>query len=233
MDDWRERGRWLRARTGVMLRRLLVALQGAGRLLRPALRGALLAVLGLLIVFEEWGWRPLAALLGYVARWRPWAQLEHAIVWLPPYAALFVFVLPSALLLPLKFIAVFLVAKGQIILAGLLFIVAKVVATALVARLFMLTQPALMQIGWFAWLYDTLVPWKDALVDRVHASWAWRVGHHWKEGAKRLLAAQWWKLRPAVLAFQAMLAAAMRKARVTMRHLARDLRHWLAARNSI
>ena len=39
------------------------------------------------------------------------------------------------------------------------------VATALIARLFLLTQPALMQIGWFARGYDLVMPWKDALVD--------------------------------------------------------------------
>ena len=61
------------------------------------------------------------------------------------------FALPTLLLLPLKLLALLLIAKGQVILAGLLFVAAKVVATALIARLFMLTQPALMQIGWFAW----------------------------------------------------------------------------------
>ena len=138
-------------------------------------------------MFEEWGWRPLAELLGRLARWRPWAAVESVIIRLPPYAALVVFVLPSALLLPLKFLALFLVAKGQIFLAGLLFVAAKVVATALVARLFVLTQPALMQIGWFAWGYDTLMPWKDALAERVHASWPWRAGRVLKERVERLL----------------------------------------------
>ena len=84
--------------------------------------------------------------------------------------------LPSALLLPLKFLALFLIAKGQFLLAGLLFVAAKVVATALVARLFMLTRPALMQIAWFAWAYDTVMPWKEALTEHVRASWPWRVG---------------------------------------------------------
>ena len=73
------------------------------------------------------------------------------------------------------------------------------VATALVARLFMLTQPALMQIGWFAWAYDTIMPWKEALVERVRASWVWRVGRVWKERAKRAAVAQGRAWRPAWL----------------------------------
>ena len=169
---------------------------------RPVLARALEFLLALIIVLEEWGWRPLAELLGRLARWRPWAAVESVIIRLPPYAALVVFVLPSALLLPLKFLALFLVAKGQIVLAGLLFVAAKVVATALVARLFMLTQPALMQIGWFAWAYDTLMPWKDALVERVHASWPWRAGRVLKERVKRLLAAQARRWQPTLAALR-------------------------------
>ena len=91
---------------------------------RPVLRGALEFLLALIIVFEEWGWRPLADLVGRLARWRPWAAVESVIIRLPPYAALVVFVLPTTLLLPLKLIALVLIANGQIFLAGLLFVVA-------------------------------------------------------------------------------------------------------------
>ena len=138
-----------------VLRHLGPALAALWRVARPVLRAILQMLLALIIVFEEWGWQPLQDLLGRLAKWRPWAAVETAIARLPPYAALVVFVLPSTVLLPLKFLAVFLVAKGQILLAGLLFLAAKLVATALIARLFLLTQPALMQIGWFARVYDS------------------------------------------------------------------------------
>jgi hypothetical protein len=38
----------------------------------------------------------------------------------------------------------------------------------------MLTQPALMQLPWFASLYVRWTVWKDALIARVRASAAWR-----------------------------------------------------------
>ena len=91
------------------------------------------------------------------------------------------------------------------------------VATALVARLFMLTQHALMQIGWFAWAYDTVMPWKEALVERVRASWVWRASRIWKERSKRVLAAQWNRWRPAVL-------AAVGKLRVQLQRLIQAVR---------
>ena len=184
--EWRrQRGAsWPWAAWGARL--AVGALRLAWRLVRPPLRWALQVVLALLILLEEWGWQPLAELLGRLVRWRPWARLEAAIAGLPPYAALVVFALPSLLLMPLKFLALFLIAKGQLVLAGLLFAGAKVVATALVARLFMLTRPALMQIAWFAWAYNRFVPWKEALEAYVRTSTVWRVGRIWKARAKRV-----------------------------------------------
>jgi hypothetical protein len=195
----------------------------------PVLRGFLQLLLAIVIVFEEWGWRPLADLLGRLARWRPWAQLEYGIARLPPYAALVVFVLPSTLLLPLKFLALFLVAKGQLVLAALLFAAAKVVATALVARLFMLTQPALMQIGWFTWAYDTVMPWKDALTEHVRSSTVWRTGRLLKERAKRALLAQWRRWQPAMLELRAVAVAAAGRVRVAAAGLMRQIRERWAA----
>jgi hypothetical protein len=175
------------------------ALWALWQVARPVLRWTAQIVLALLILLEEWGWQPLADLLGRLARWRPWARAETAIARLPPYAALVVFALPTLLLLPLKFLALFLIARGQLVLAGLLFAAAKVGATALVARLFMLTRPALMQIAWFAWAYERFIPWKDALEDYVRSSYVWRVGRVWKERVRRAAAAQWRMWRPAVM----------------------------------
>jgi hypothetical protein len=215
------------------LRRAGPALAALWRVARPVLARALEFLLALVIVLEEWGWRPLAEMLGRLARWRPWAAVESVIIRLPPYAALVVFVLPSALLLPLKFLALFLVAKGQIVLAGLLFVAAKVVATALVARLFMLTQPALMQIGWFAWAYDMAMPWKDALVERVHASWPWRAGRVLKERVRRLLAAQARRWRPTLAALRAVMRAAGERLRIRAGQIMQRLRErWAMLRSS-
>jgi hypothetical protein len=200
------------------------ALTALWRVARPALRWALQVLLALLILLEEWGWRPLADLLGRLARWRPWARLETAIARLPPYAALIVFVLPSALLLPLKFLALFLIARGQLVLAGLLFAAAKVVATALVARLFMLTHPALMQIGWFVWLYDRFIPWKDALEEYVRASYVWRVGRVWKARARRMARTQWRRWRPTMLEMRDAARAAGRRLAAEIRRLVQKIR---------
>jgi hypothetical protein len=224
-----ERLRGFAAAAGRPLVPALRALRAGWQLVKPVLRLSLQVALALLILLEEWGWQPLAELAGRLARWRPWARLEAGIARLPPYAALVVFALPSAFLLPLKFLAVFLIAKGQIVLAGLLFAAAKVGATALVARLFMLTRPALMRIGWFAWAYHRFIPWKNAVEEYVRASYAWRAGRLWKARLKRIAAAQWQRMRPGVLRLHQAAQAAARRLAGDVRRIARDLKERWAA----
>ncbi len=157
------------------------------RALASGARFVLQVLLALVIVFEEWGWRPLAAALGQLARLKPIAWLEARIQELPPYGALLVFGAPSVLILPLKLVAVFLIASGREFEATLLFIGAKVVGTALVARLFQLTEKQLLGIPWFARAYGVFMPWKNAMTAWVHDSWPWRAARVLKERMRRAL----------------------------------------------
>jgi hypothetical protein len=228
----RQLGERLYQMGGAAWRRWQAGVVALWALAMPVLLRALEFLLALLIVFEEWGWRPLADLLGWLARWRPWAGLEARIMNLPPYLALVVFALPSLLLVPLKFLALVLIAGGHVMLAGLLFILAKVVATALIARLFLLTQPALMQIGWFASAYDRVMPWKEALVARVHASWAWRLGRRVKAGILQRWSTLWAPWRPSALAIEAWARRAGAKWAARVRERFGEARRWLARTGS-
>jgi hypothetical protein len=92
-----------------------------------------------------------------------------------------------------------LLAAGQYWTATGLFIAAKIASTALIARIFILTKPALMQIGWFARGYDWFVPWKDAVFATIRTSWTWRYGRMVKN-AIRLEAKQvWTRWKPGVM----------------------------------
>ncbi|MFN0219915.1 MAG: hypothetical protein ACKVP4_14000 [Hyphomicrobium sp.] len=175
------------------LRGLLRAIWSVAR--TPVLFG-LNVLAALLILFEEWGWRPLSEALARLAKYRPWAAAERAIAKLPPYAALLVFALPTTLLLPLKFVAMWLLAQGQVATATALFIGAKIVSTALIARIFLLTKPALMRIAWFARAYEWFMPWKDHLFAIIRASWVWRYGRMVKTRTKLMAARTVARWRP-------------------------------------
>jgi hypothetical protein len=175
-------------------------LRTAWSLARGPLIAALNIVAALIVLFEEWGWRPLSDFLARLAKYAPVAAVERWIAALPPYAALVTIALPTTLLLPLKFVAVWLLANEHFASATLLFFGAKVASTALIARVFILTKPALMRIGWFARLYNWFVPWKDALFAQIRASRIWRYGRMLKTRIKLEIARQWNRARPALAA---------------------------------
>ena len=143
-------------------------------MLRRLLRGLLTWAAALLILFEEWGWEPLARLVGKLARLPVFAWLERRIAALPPYAALVVFFVPALALLPIKVLALYWISLGYRWLGIGTIVVAKIVGTALVARLFQLTQASLMKLAWFAALYRRWATWKAAIVAHVRGSPSWQ-----------------------------------------------------------
>ena len=160
------------------------------------LKGLLGALLALLILFEEWGWEPLQRALAWAGRLPGLRWIERRIQTLPPYGALSLFLLPTLLLLPIKLLALWFIGQGHVLAGTLVIIAAKLVGTAIVARLFSLTQPALMRLAWFARLYVRWHDWKEALLAQVRASWPWRLGRMLKHRLRQRwqrLQARWQK----------------------------------------
>jgi hypothetical protein len=54
------------------------------------------------------------------------------------------------------------------------FVVAKLAGAAAVARLYMLTRPALLSLAWFARLHNWFVDLKDRWIARLKATAAWQ-----------------------------------------------------------
>ncbi|MGI4777293.1 MAG: hypothetical protein ACRYGA_04140 [Janthinobacterium lividum] len=142
--------------------------------LRKLLHAIATMVLVPVLLFEEWGWDPLAAQVSKLARLPLWARLEERVRTLPPWGAVLVFFLPLVVLFPVKLAALFLFgrshyASGFVLLAG-----AKLAGTAVVARLFQLVKPTLLTIGWFGRWYPRWTAWKGQVLDRVRRSGPWR-----------------------------------------------------------
>lgn len=150
------------------------------------LRWLIRVVLALLILFEEWGWEPLRRVFALIAKLPVIRQFEALLKRLPPRAAFVVLLLPSLLILPIKLAAVWLVAKGHALLGVGVIIAAKLFGTALLAWLFQLIQPALMQLPWFARLYVRWTRWKADLLAWVRGSAVWRAARAIKLRVKRL-----------------------------------------------
>jgi hypothetical protein len=154
-------------------------------LLKP-LRIGLGLLLALVILFEEWGWGPLQRAMAWIGSLPVLRQVERWIAGLPPYGALALFLLPSATLLPIKLLALWLIGRGHAGLGLSVILAAKLVGTAILARLFSLTQPALMRLAWFARLYNRWVTFKNDLLARVRASAGWRLARAGVEQTRAL-----------------------------------------------
>jgi hypothetical protein len=172
------------------------ALLRAWKVVRPPIVFALNVLAALILLFEEWGWKPLSNLIAKLARFPLWAALERWIAGLPPYGALVTLAVPSAILIPAKFLGVFLLVTGHFVTAVGLIIAAKLASTALIARIFLLTKPQLLQIAWFRSFYDAFVPWQEALFAHIRNSWAWRYGRVIRWRTNKYVQSTYATLRP-------------------------------------
>lgn len=158
------------------------------RFLKNLPQTLLIIVLVPVLLFEEWGWDPLARLVAQFARLPIWARAENSVRRLPPWGAVLVFFSPMLLLFPVKLLGLFLLAEGHAKSALLLLLAAKVTGTAILARLFQLVEPALMRIPWFARWYPRWKTWKDNLLSLVRQSAPWRAGRRVRNDTRR-----WWR----------------------------------------
>jgi hypothetical protein len=104
---------------------------------------------------------------------------------MPPWAAVLVFLVPVVVLLPLKVLAVLLFGGGHYVSGVALLAGAKLIGTAMVARIFQLVHPALMHLPWFALWYPRWTAWKDHWLGIVRHSAPWRVLRRWHAGTRR------------------------------------------------
>ena len=81
-----------------------------------------------------------------------------------------VLVVPVLLLLPLKFLGLWMLAHGYWLGALVVLAFAKVVSVGVTAFIFDLTRPKLLQLSWFRSVYDRVMvwlAWAHALIDPI------------------------------------------------------------------
>jgi hypothetical protein len=141
---------------------------------RRRLFAPLVYLAALFLLSEEWLWRTGARLTRGWAEWPPLRALEGRIATLPPYAALAAFILPALLLFPVKLLALLAMAQGHAMAGLCVILAAKLGGAAVVARLYTLTRPTLLQLGWFARWHGAFMALKDRWIARLYAGRTWR-----------------------------------------------------------
>jgi hypothetical protein len=147
------------------------------RLLKRLLTAPVVLVAAVIILIEDWLWDDLARLAAAIGRLPVFRLIETAIAGLPPYLALACFGLPTLLLVPVKLAALYFISHGKATLGLLTVIGAKVVGTAMVARIFALTKPKLMRIKWLAWLYERFTTFKARVYGAIKGNSLYRFAH--------------------------------------------------------
>jgi hypothetical protein len=140
------------------------------KLLRP-----LWVVLALAFLLEAWLWDHLQPVVAWLVDLVPWnrlkARLAEMIKQLSPRATLPVFIIPIVILLPIKFLELWLLAHRRWLSAALLLVLAKLIGLGVTAFIFDVTRDKVLQIPWFRRLYDTLIwlrDWAHEIVDPIN-----------------------------------------------------------------
>jgi hypothetical protein len=142
--------------------------------LKRALEILLVPIAAAIVFFEQTLIRYLNRVTAAIAAWPPIARLEAWLVRLPPYWALVAFVAPSILILPIKAAAFWFGLHGQYKLALTSVILGKLLATAILARLYRILRPNLMTIPWFAWADTKFFAWRDWIYAFVKSLATWQ-----------------------------------------------------------
>ena len=103
-----------------------------------------------------------------------------------PYPAMAIFLLPILLLLPVKLVALWFIVRGQAVLGLLVILIAKVIGTAFVTRIFVLCKPSLLALSWFQRLHDRVLAIKERLYAYVRALPLWRAARRWAQTTRAL-----------------------------------------------
>ena len=158
---------------------------------RRFLRTLFTIPLAIWIFLEEWVWDSVLVFTAWLGRLPPvhWAEMQ--IAKLPPYAALIAFLIPAIILLPFKLAAFWLIAHGHNLYGVWVFIIAKVIGTAFLARIFALTKTALLPIGWFNRAYLAVTGWKARLYAYVRALPAYQRIRSMARELKLAIKARW------------------------------------------
>ena len=139
-----------------------------------------------LMLVEEYLWHGLVRFGAWVGRLPPIAELEARLADLTPAGCLVALLVPAGLAVPIELFALWLMTAGHILAGVVLLIAAKLVPTALVARVYTICEPKLATIAWFVRLRDVILAAKDWAHRKLEVQPAWRtarkvlrIARHW------------------------------------------------------
>ncbi|HEY8159280.1 MAG TPA: hypothetical protein VIF10_11320 [Methylobacter sp.] len=134
----------------------------------------LLSLLAIFLIVEEWLWDWLTAFGHLLFHWLNLEQFEQWLRQTNPTMALVAFSIPLLIVAPINLVAFMLIAKGLILQGILMEVLAKLLGTLLVARVFALTKPQLLTFAFLRITYTTITRWLHWAHDKVTETTVYR-----------------------------------------------------------
>jgi len=119
----------------------------------------LLSMLAVFLIFEEWLWDGLTVFGQLLVRWLNLGGVEQWLCQASPNKALAAFSIPLLIVMPINFVAIELFIHGLVLQGILLELLAKLLGTVLIARVFALTKPQLLTFPLLQLIYTTVNRW--------------------------------------------------------------------------
>lgn len=119
----------------------------------------LLSILAVILIIEEWLWDGLSAFGHFLIGLLRLDDFERWLTQVSPNVALVAIIVPVLIVTPINLFALGLLAHGLILQGILLEIVAKLLGTLLVSRVFTLTKNQLLSFRLLAVIYLTIMHW--------------------------------------------------------------------------
>ncbi|CAG1022421.1 hypothetical protein IVG45_03165 [Methylomonas sp. LL1] len=152
----------------------------------------LLSILAIILIIEEWLWDALSAFGHVLIRLLHLEVVERWLSQASPHVALMAFTIPLLIVTPINLAAFALLAHGLILQGVLLEIVAKLLGTLLVSRVFALTKPQLLTFRVLAFVYATIRRWLRWAHQKITETKVYKIAKALKAEVKQRFAA-WFK----------------------------------------
>jgi hypothetical protein len=129
---------------------------------------ALVFVVALVVIFEEWLWDIFTSLMERISRFKLVTRIERLILNRHPYVIMAMFLIPVITMIPFKLYAAYLIATGKIVKGVVTVVIAKTTGTVIATRLFIISKPKLLTVPFFARFYHWVTGVRDRLKARLH-----------------------------------------------------------------
>jgi len=146
---------------------------------KQASRLILIILASLWMLFEDWVWDSIVALMKVAGRLKAVNRFETFLARQNQYLLLTLFVFPFLIMIPAKLYGLYLITSGKVILGVSIFVIAKGLITAFITRLFMISKDKLLQIKAFAAFFFWFKEKKEWLYSEVRKLPSWQTARAW------------------------------------------------------